>query len=115
MKPPCGMNLEPKEGGIQPITIMVRLSVSRTRHRMTLSTVLLTTPICYSSKIPILDSIMNKPDQEILVDDFSSELIPTTPNRKSVPIEIKPEKTLNINPNLSPLQNRKIGSDIART
>jgi len=47
---------------------------------------------------------MNKPEQYILVDDFTSELIPTTSSQKNVPIEIEPRKTLNINPNLSPSQ-----------
>jgi hypothetical protein len=49
---------------------------------------------------------MNKIDQEIPVDDFSSKLIPTTPSHKSVPIEIEPGKTLNINPNLSSPQTK---------
>lgn len=34
------------------------------------------------------------------------EMIPTTPNPKSTPIEIKPDKTLNLNPNLNEIKTK---------
>jgi hypothetical protein len=51
---------------------------------------------------------MREPNQQTLDDDPYLELIPSILSHKSIPIEIEPRKTLNINPNLSPLQKERL-------
>lgn len=57
-------------------------------------------------------SVNRNNHKDNIVDDSDlekeEEEIPTTIIHNSVPIEIEPEKTLNINPNLTPVKNDKL-------
>ena len=53
----------------------------------------------------ILNSTLNEEKQENIIEETlvsDTSIIPVLKNSKSIPIEIEPGKTLNINPNLTP-------------
>jgi hypothetical protein len=113
---PLWYEFEPKEGSLQPILIVDKaLCFKNYIEDDTIRIFICNSPSVTQPTFQLLDSIMNKHDQEIIVDDFTSELIPVVLSHKSVPIEIEPGKTLNINPKLSPSSNKMDGSVAART
>jgi hypothetical protein len=54
-----------------------------------------------------LESVMNCNEQDTPESETEIETIPVTPH-SSVPVEIEPGKTLNVNPDLSPTQSEQL-------
>jgi hypothetical protein len=70
---PLWDEFEPEEGGIQPIlTVGKALCFKNETEDDTINNFISNPPSVTQPTFHLLDSIMNKPNQEILVDDFSS-------------------------------------------
>jgi hypothetical protein len=108
---PLWDELEPEEGGIQPIvTISNALCFKDETKDDTINKFISNPSSITQPTFHLLDSIMNKSDQQFPVDDSNSKEIPTISRHKSVLINIELGKAMNINLNMSPTK-RKVDSD----
>jgi hypothetical protein len=105
---PLWDELEPEEGGIQPIvTISNALFFKDETKDDTINKFISNPSSITQPTFHLLDSVMNKFDQQFPIDDSTSEEIPTTPSHKSFQIKNELGKTMNINPNMSPSQKER--------